>query len=380
LKVALIGASTTPNWRGGEAEDVNYFIREFRRAKISYSLSNASLVKNKVKSGFSKVISGSLNYKYYKNRLKSLCPDIVLGLTDWDFSYIFAARDLGIPLVLAAKIHWLLCPKWDMFDLTETECQGPYLARCSICTIKTGGELWKLWTANSLFFTFKMKEVRETLQRIIVASNFMKSILVRNGYDERSITVVENGVDLDFWRFHPLRNIEEKIVLYYSAPTKAKGAHHFVELAKRSAKRKDIKFVITGYGYQKLGLPNLKSVGWLGREEVFKVLAGSYLVVVPSIWSEPFGLVVSQAMAVGRPVIAYASGGIVEQVIDGETGFLVRRGDLDGLEERVLQLVDNLELAKEMGENSRKNAEKKYDYKIMARKYIEILLETLKRR
>jgi glycosyltransferase involved in cell wall biosynthesis len=55
------------------------------------------------------------------------------------------------------------------------------------------------------------------------------------------------------------------------------------------------------------------------------------IVVVPSHWPEPFGLVGIEAMARGRPVVATATGGIPEWLADGETGILVEPGDAGAL-------------------------------------------------
>jgi glycosyltransferase involved in cell wall biosynthesis len=52
--------------------------------------------------------------------------------------------------------------------------------------------------------------------------------------------------------------------------------------------------------------------------------------VLPSAQPEPFGGVVLEAMAMRRPVVATAIGGSVDQVVDGETGFLVPPGDAGG--------------------------------------------------
>lgn len=82
--------------------------------------------------------------------------------------------------------------------------------------------------------------------------------------------------------------------------------------------------------------------------------------VVPSTGSEALSRVVLEWMAAGRPVVAAAVGGIPELVRDGVTGFLVRPGDARALAGPLGRLLDNLELAREMGRAARAAYEKRY--------------------
>ena len=65
-------------------------------------------------------------------------------------------------------------------------------------------------------------------------------------------------------------------------------------------------------------------------------------------------------MAAGLPVVATAVGGIPEVVVDGETGFLVNKGDAAGLARHILDLLKNPELRAEMGTAARKQAEQHF--------------------
>lgn len=80
------------------------------------------------------------------------------------------------------------------------------------------------------------------------------------------------------------------------------------------------------------------------------------VVTYPTIGEEPFGLVPVEAMACRKPVVVTPSGGIVESVIDEETGFFVPKRDADALAEKIIVLLKDRELAERMGENGRKRA------------------------
>ena len=82
----------------------------------------------------------------------------------------------------------------------------------------------------------------------------------------------------------------------------------------------------------------------------------SLIGLAPSLWREPFGLVVIEAMAGGSPVIAARSGGIPEIVVDGETGLLVPPGDAQTLRAALAQLLNDTDLCQKMGRAARRRA------------------------
>jgi glycosyltransferase involved in cell wall biosynthesis len=72
--------------------------------------------------------------------------------------------------------------------------------------------------------------------------------------------------------------------------------------------------------------------------------------LVPSVWPEPFGLVVLEAMAAGRPVIASRTGGLADIVVNNETGLLVPPGDAPALTAALARLLASPELREQMGQ------------------------------
>ena len=80
-------------------------------------------------------------------------------------------------------------------------------------------------------------------------------------------------------------------------------------------------------------------------------------VLVQKSFAEGFGLTVAEGMLKSRPVVASAVGGLVDQVIDGETGFLVQDPhDLAEYGEKVARLLDDPDLADDLGRNGRRRA------------------------
>jgi glycosyltransferase involved in cell wall biosynthesis len=93
------------------------------------------------------------------------------------------------------------------------------------------------------------------------------------------------------------------------------------------------------------------------RADVAQVMADLDVFVLPSRW-EGFGLVLVEAMAAGRPVVASAVGPIPEIVVDGVTGLLVPRDDPAALAEAVIRLLRDPELATAFGRAGRARVER----------------------
>jgi len=94
----------------------------------------------------------------------------------------------------------------------------------------------------------------------------------------------------------------------------------------------------------------------LSRPEVERLFDGAWVQVVPSRWAEPFGLVAAEAMMRGTAVVASAFGGLNEIVKDSKTGFLVPPGSVSALSEALLNILQDRDLAEQMGRAGREVA------------------------
>lgn len=94
--------------------------------------------------------------------------------------------------------------------------------------------------------------------------------------------------------------------------------------------------------------------------EIPYIYAESDLVVYPSNFDEPFGLVPLEAMASGRPIVASHAGGMPETVINGQTGLLFDQGDAHSFTRAVHSLITDLSRAFQMGKAGRTRAEETF--------------------
>jgi glycosyltransferase involved in cell wall biosynthesis len=106
------------------------------------------------------------------------------------------------------------------------------------------------------------------------------------------------------------------------------------------------------------GDARIRYVGYV--KEVENVYHTADIVVVPSRWQEPLGLINLEAGACRRPVVATRVGGIPEVVEDGVNGYLVEPGDVDALAARVATLIADPALRARMGEAGRARVERDF--------------------
>ena len=102
------------------------------------------------------------------------------------------------------------------------------------------------------------------------------------------------------------------------------------------------------------------------RSDVYNLLQQFDLFVLSSLW-EGFGLVLLEAMATEKAIVATNVGPIPEIVIDGKTGFLVPPKDPNAMAEKIVFLLKNKKMAEEMGKNGKRRLEKYFTIEKMIR-------------
>lgn len=111
-------------------------------------------------------------------------------------------------------------------------------------------------------------------------------------------------------------------------------------------------------------------VGWVENNDLDTYYEKASIVVAPSIWVEAFGIVILEAMSVGRPVIGTNVGGIPEIISDGVNGYIVEPKNSEQIAEKVIKLFSEEKLLKELVRNARLKAEG-----FSVEKYVEKLEE-----
>jgi glycosyltransferase involved in cell wall biosynthesis len=201
----------------------------------------------------------------------------------------------------------------------------------------------------------------------IAVSESTKQDMVRRGLDAERISVIPNGIDVEF--FTPLAGsrAERPTLAFLGRLKKYKRVDLVLDAMQRLVTRGvDLQFLIAGEGDQagplsarvaRLGLEErVTMLGFLAESEKRDLLRRAWVHVLTSP-KEGWGISNLEAGACGTPSVVSDSPGLRESVIDGRTGLLVPHGDVDALADAIARMVSDDSLRERMGAEARRYAE-----------------------
>lgn len=278
------------------------------------------------------------------------------------------------------------------------------------------------WKAEQLgggyrLSSFMERTAYEAADAVIAVSEGMRQDVLRSypSIDPDRVKVVHNGIDSQLWRRHEdpdtVRRLgvdpDARSVIFVGRITRQKGLPYLLRAAAQLPP--DVQLVLCA------GAPDTPEimaevetlmaelratrdgVVWipemLPRGEVIALLSSATVFACPSIY-EPLGIVNLEAMACELPVVATATGGIPEVVVDGETGWLVpieQRQDGSGIPLDAKAFVDDLATAMDdavsdvaradrMGLAGRQRAEDAFSWSSIGEQTNQVYLDVLRRR
>ncbi|MDP2631974.1 MAG: glycosyltransferase [Candidatus Uhrbacteria bacterium] len=195
------------------------------------------------------------------------------------------------------------------------------------------------------------------IDKYLVASIFLKDILVKNGFNENKICVLPLFAQPSL----SLAQKEDGSVVYFGRLERYKGVHNLIE-AMKLFPQVTLKIIGSGPYESELrkiakGMGNVKFLGFVSGNGLWETVGRARVVVVPSQVYETFGLSALEAMAVGRPVIVSDVGALKEVVEDGVSGRVFRAGDVHDLANKLNEFIHDVNYSNSMGEASLQRAE-----------------------
>jgi glycosyltransferase involved in cell wall biosynthesis len=296
----------------------------------------------------------------------------------------------SLPSVFLVHNYGVFCPSGSLlYQRTDTVCQlsgvpnwrclaNAYLEQCN--TRRPGPLVASYQRARS------QKRLLGLVDGIVVHSDYVKRRLMDNGVPADAVSILPSPAPRD--TFQNEIGSREPIVLFVGRITPHKGLSYL--LRAMTTVRQPARLIVAGDGYDMANMRRLTAalgiadrtefVGVAGREEVDTLYRRASVLVVPSVWPEPWGLIGPEAMASGLPVVAFRSGGIPEWLVDGETGFLVEPRDVMGLAARIDQLIDDPELVRRFGSAGRAAAQGRFTVQVHADALVDVFRQVIDRR
>jgi alpha-maltose-1-phosphate synthase len=284
------------------------------------------------------------------------------------------------------------------------------------------------------------REVLNTLPLILVTSNWVKDVYIRDGIQGDNIEVLPVGCDTDLFRPYEKQDPkiksmretlgvlpEQLFILTVGGDAASKGAQEVLQaLAMIDSKELHWKYICKVWPQSRTKLQNLfdlEMVKQLGIEKNVNYVTNTtsrnlmpYLLGACDIYAAPsrlegFGMAQVEANACGKPVIGLKAMGMLDTMIHGETAFLANvaqeivlnevilgkesgfknkhkivfqpprvaeyRASVDDIANDLMTLMTNPALRKKMGQAGRERVVKNFDYRVVAKRFVQIIREKL---
>lgn len=211
----------------------------------------------------------------------------------------------------------------------------------------------------------------EVSDGVTAVSQWLKDETANNFQTDKAIEVIPNFVDPARFKRTALNMFAgsgEKLVCHVSNFRPVKRVMDVVETFQRIQKKVPARLLMIGDGPERSRAEAFAREHDLRDRIVFfgnvpnleEVLGACDLFLLPSN-AESFGMAALEAMTSEVPVVATSAGGLPEVVDDGETGYLLPVGDVEGMAERSIEILSDDDLHRKMGKRAREMAVERFD-------------------
>jgi len=295
----------------------------------------------------------------FKPAFGSFAPDVlhIMHLLTLSGEIVHYAKDGNVPVVLGLHDYWHLCHRINLLKPDLSLCSGPDGgAKCRHC----GDPKYEKFPLNLTMpimarafakRTRYLKRVLNSVDIIHSPSQATKNIYVENGVPENKIKLLPYG----YMQFDSpqKKKIPGYIRLGFVGTISPHRGLHFLLDALWGVD--PARFELAVYGsapdqryYESLrkkaeGL-NVKFMGTFKRNELVKIFQSIDILVFPTLWPEPYGLAVLEALSCRTPVVASRIGSLPELIEHGYNGWLLNRADASQWREFFNRLVNDYEI------------------------------------
>lgn len=311
------------------------------------------------KAGVNVICIGKKDVLHDENRFRAICKGLWDNETKREFEHLLATLDPAESIIhfhtwtkaLTASLYavtakmdfrtvitlhdfFCFCPNGGFYDYQRNEIctKRPISLACLVCNCDVRSYPQKIWRS------IRMKIQNRVLARnkklyFISISALTRRICVSLINGSRKVYTVVDPVEIN--GNQPNKLLENDKYLFMARLSPERGA----ELFCQAVTDLNLKGIVLGDGYLRKELmekyPNIEFAGWVtaGDKQFYFKQAKAF--VFTSLWYETFGLSVAEARSYGIPCIVPDACAASEQIIDGETGYIFKTGNLDSLKEAI---------------------------------------------
>lgn len=300
---------------------------------------------NRFKNKLDKFIGSQSIEKQVSDVINSISPDLIHNhlISKYPISVFNAIPD-KIPLIQTLHGPNFFCPtSWGNMKVDSKPCK----LGCSIKCV-TGGcvSAWQYPLLKNLF-----QKIPKFLTKVDVFHCPSVNILnVVESFGFTNTSVIPLGLRDEFTKIGRKLEFSGNKILFIGSLHEVKGLDYLINaMVKIKKVIPDIKLYIAGRGsslpkYKEMVsslklLENIEFLGFVPSSKITKLYQSVDITIVPSVWSEQFGMVGPESLACGVPVIASNVGGIPEWLKNNEFGVLVPPRDSGALSNEIINLI-----------------------------------------
>lgn len=300
-------------------------------------------------------------------------PDVIYVHKMADLAVIEVLAESRQPIVRMVHDHDIYCMRSYKYSvLTRKICTR---AASAYCVFGCGAFLVRdrqgRWPVKYASYRDKKREIalNQRFDKMLVVTHFMRGELLRNGFDPEKIEVFA-PVPLPGDPHLRSSFSDRNLILYAGQIIRGKG----VDILLRALAKVRVPFecVILGDGGQRAACEKLaRELGLSGRvtfrgfvpqEELKTYYRECSAVAISSVWPEPIATIGLEVMRYALPVVAFDAGGISDWLEDGRNGFLVPWMDTAAYALAIERLLEDKQLARQMGANGLDLVSERYDF------------------
>ncbi len=270
--------------------------------------------------------------------VKSLSSSVIREATRQHFKVVCTLHD-----------YFLFCPNGGFYNYEQKKpCDlNPMSLACLSTHCDSRSYTQKLWRVARLVAQRKYGHIPGSIKYFIIFSDYSEALLQPLLPKNTKVFRVNHAIDIE--KTPPSDLSKNSTFTFVGRLSHEKGTTIFAAAARLA----NVRAAFVGSGAEERNIakinPTAVFYGWQDRAGVIQAIRSSRAIVFPSLWHETYGLVVTEAAALGLSAIVSDSCAARDRIVDGKTGILFRSGNVEDLAVKLQLFNTDQQLVESLG-------------------------------